>query len=93
MDGLEIGKSETAEAKEEEGKVKTAKTGRRSRSRKRWGELSPVQKVRNILVGAVEVGLTGLALWDLAHRPEGEINGKKRTWVRASLITPVGPQL
>ncbi len=84
MDKLHTDKKKTHE-------VKATKHGRRFMSRRNWKEMSPVQKVRNILMGAVEVGLTGLALWDISHRPDNEINGKKRTWVMASLIQPVGP--
>jgi hypothetical protein len=60
-------------------------------TRRSWQDLSPVQKSANIIMALVEIVLVSLALRDIAHRPESEINGKKRTWVLTSLIQPVGP--
>ena len=91
MDKLHIGKTKIDEMKEKVDDVKAAKHGRRFMARRNWKEMSPVQKVRNVLMGVVELVLVTLALWDISHRPDNEINGKKRTWVMASLIQPVGP--
>ena len=91
MDKLHIGKTKTNEVKREVSDVKATKRGRQFMSRRNWKEMSPVQKVGNIVMGAVELVLVTLALWDISHRPDNEINGKKRTWVMASLIQPIGP--
>jgi len=91
MDKLHIGKTKTDEAKKKVDAVKATKHERRFMSRRNWKDMSPVQKVGNVLMGAVELVLVTLALWDLSHRPDNEINGKKRNWVMASLIQPIGP--
>jgi hypothetical protein len=59
--------------------------------RRSWKEMSPAQRGANIVLGIVELMLTGWALWDIKHRPDDQINGKKRTWVMTSLIQPIGP--
>ena len=66
------------------------KTGRVWR-RRTWKEMSPVQRVTNVVFGVVELILAGWALWDIRQRPAEQINGKKRTWLMASLIQPFGP--
>lgn len=91
MDKLHIGKTKTHEVKKKDSDVKATKRARQLMSRRNWKEMSPVQKVGNVLMGAVELVLVTLALWDISHRPDNEINGKKRNWVMASLIQPVGP--
>ena len=91
MDKLHTGKTKTHEVKTEVSEMKATKHGRRFMRRRSWKDMSPVQKVGNVLIGAVELVLVTLALWDISHRPDNEINGKKRTWVMASLIQPVGP--
>ena len=91
MDKLDNGKAKTHEVKKKERDVKATKRARQIMSRRNWKEMSPVQKVGNVLMAAVELVLVTLALWDISHRPDNEINGKKRNWVMASLIQPVGP--
>jgi hypothetical protein len=91
MDKLHTGKTKTDEAEKKVKHVKATKHGRPFMRRRGWKEMSPVQRVRNVLMGAVQLVLVTLALWDISHRPDNEINGKKRTWVMASLIQPVGP--
>ena len=91
MDKLHIGKTKTDEVEKKIDDVKAAKHGRRFMMRRNWKEMSPVQKGRNLFMGALELVLVTLALWDISHRPDNEINGKKRTWVMASLIQPIGP--
>lgn len=84
-----------SEIEEEQGAVKESEKEpdvlRQFKARKGWRDLSPVQKIANIGMAAIELVLTSLALWDIAHRPATEINGKKRTWVMASFIQPLGP--
>jgi hypothetical protein len=91
MDKPHTAKTKTHDVKKKDSDVKATKRGRQFMSRRNWKEMSPVQKVANVLVGAVELVLVTLALWDISHRPDNEINGKKRTWVMASLIQPIGP--
>jgi phospholipase D-like protein len=59
--------------------------------RKQWQDMAPAEKIGNVLMAVVEVALVTWALVDLSHRPAEAINGKKRTWVLASLIQPFGP--
>lgn len=91
MDDIEMGKAEAKEANEEQSGGRTFRFMRRLIPRKRWEDLSPAQKVGNLLMAIVELTLVSLALWDLWHRPAEAINGKKRTWALASLIQPIGP--
>jgi hypothetical protein len=60
-------------------------------SKKRWNELSGVQKGAIVLTGAVQLGLLAAALVDIYRRPAGEIRGRKRLWVAAAFINYVGP--
>jgi hypothetical protein len=73
------------------GSAKESGRARKGRGRRSWKEMSPVQRVTNIVFAIVELALTGWALWDIRHRREEQINGKKRTWAMASLIQPFGP--
>jgi hypothetical protein len=91
MDKLHIGKTKTDEAEKKVDDMKATKRGRQFMRRRSWKDMSPVQKLGNILTGAVELVLVTLALWDISHRPDNEFNGKKRTWVMASLLQPIGP--
>jgi hypothetical protein len=59
--------------------------------KKRWDELSSVQKGTIVLTGAVQLGLLVAALVDIYRRPVGEIRGGKRLWVAAAFINYVGP--
>jgi hypothetical protein len=44
-----------------------------------------------VVVGAVELVLTSLAVADLRRRPADEIRGPKALWLLASFVQPVGP--
>ena len=59
--------------------------------KKRWDELSGVQKGTIALTGAVQLGLLVAALVDIYRWPAGEIRGGKRLWVAAAVINYVGP--
>jgi len=41
--------------------------------------------------GVIQFALMAWTLWDLAHRPADQIKGKKRLWVMAAFVQPVGP--
>ena len=59
--------------------------------KKRWDELSGVQKGAIVLTGAVQLGLLAAALVDIYRRADGEIRGWKRLWVAAAFVNYVGP--
>ncbi len=59
--------------------------------KKRWADLSLLQKI-GIIVGATfQFGLLALGLWDLAHRPAAEIRGDKRFWWGFMFVNWIGP--
>lgn len=63
----------------------------RHMQRQQWKDIPRRQRRRIGIMSLVEMVLTGIALWDLAHRPETEINGKKKVWALVSFVQPVGP--
>ena len=60
-------------------------------AKKKWSDLTAGQRRAVYLAGAVEMALTAAALWDLAHRPSGNVRGPKAAWVVAAFVQPVGP--
>lgn len=61
------------------------------RSKKRWKDLSPIQRVFVVAGALVQVTLLALAQRDLARRPAGEVRGPKGVWRIVTLINFVGP--
>jgi hypothetical protein len=59
--------------------------------RKRWEELSGVQKGAIVLLGVTQLGLLAVALVDIYLREADEIRGGKRLWTVAAFINYVGP--
>jgi hypothetical protein len=59
--------------------------------KKRWDELSGVQKAAIVLIGAVQLGLFAAALVDIYRRPTEEIREAKQLWTAAAFINYVGP--
>jgi hypothetical protein len=59
--------------------------------KKQWSDLTPTQQKAIIVVGAVEVVLTAVALVDLARRPRELVRGPKALWAVGTLVQPVGP--
>jgi hypothetical protein len=43
------------------------------------------------LLGLIELVLTGIALWDLSHRPAAQVKGKKWVWALVACMQPIGP--
>jgi Phospholipase_D-nuclease N-terminal len=43
------------------------------------------------MMGLVGTVLTGVALWDLSHRPAAQVKGKKWVWALVSCAQPIGP--
>lgn len=60
-------------------------------AKKKWSELSTLQKRAIYWAGAAEMVMTATALLDLARRPAGEVRGPKVLWVLAFLVQPFGP--
>lgn len=59
--------------------------------RRPWRELPGTHRTAIILVGAVELVLTTLALRDLKRRPAELVRGPKPLWALVSTIQPIGP--
>jgi hypothetical protein len=64
---------------------------RRSRSRRRWGDLRRGERAGVLAAGGVQLGLLAAALADLRRRSADEIRGDKRLWTAAAFINFVGP--
>ena len=60
-------------------------------ARKRWNELSDVQKASIIVGAAAELALAGAAWADLARRPAQQVRGPKAAWALAIAVNFVGP--
>ena len=61
------------------------------RRKKKWSELSGGQRFGVVLGAAIQMGLQGLALRDLAKRPKDRVNGPKAAWVLGTLVNGLGP--
>ena len=59
--------------------------------KKRWEELSNLQKGAVVLLSVVQLGLLVAALGDIYRRPAEEIRGGKRLWAAAAFVNFVGP--
>ena len=60
-------------------------------SRKRWSDFSRGQRAAIIVVSAVEVVVTGVALADLGRRPRAQVRGPKLLWALGCVVQPIGP--
>jgi Phospholipase_D-nuclease N-terminal len=58
---------------------------------KRWDDLTSAQQTAIVVLGAVEVVLTGRALLDLARRPAAKVRGRKAFWAAGCFVQPLGP--
>ena len=58
---------------------------------RQWKDLPAGRQRRLIITGLVQLTLTSLTLWDLAHRPASQIKGNKRLWTVLAFVQPVGP--
>lgn len=59
--------------------------------KRRWADMSGAEKTTVIVLGMVQVGLLGAALWDLAHRRPDEVRGSRRLWAGLVFINWIGP--
>ncbi|MDP2288822.1 MAG: PLD nuclease N-terminal domain-containing protein [Actinomycetota bacterium] len=60
-------------------------------AKKKWADMTPMQKRVIIAAGAVEVVLTSVALIDLAKRESAQVRGPKALWFLGIFVQPVGP--
>jgi Phospholipase_D-nuclease N-terminal len=60
-------------------------------AKKKWSDLTPLERRVIVAGGALETVLTVAALRDLARRPSGEVRGSKAAWVLAFVVQPFGP--
>lgn len=56
----------------------------------RWEDLTARQRQAIVAVGAVTSAWQIWMLWDLRRRPAARVRGRKRWWVAASFVRPVG---
>jgi hypothetical protein len=61
--------------------------------RRRWADMSPLEKTGNILMAVADIATVALTLLDIRRRPANEIHGSKRMRVMTALIQPFGPVL
>jgi hypothetical protein len=59
--------------------------------RKRWADLSAIQKIGVIVGATIQFGLLVAGLWDLAHRQPEEIRGDRRFWAGFMFVNWIGP--
>ena len=62
-----------------------------SPAKKRWADLTPVQRRAIIGAGIVQNSLLVAALVDIRRRPARKVRGDKRLWTAASFVSWVGP--
>jgi hypothetical protein len=60
-------------------------------AKKKWSDLTALQKRAIVVGGALETVITAAALRDVARRPEGEVRGPKAAWLLAFFVQPFGP--
>jgi phosphohistidine swiveling domain-containing protein len=60
-------------------------------AKKRWRDLTDLQKGAIVLSSAVQVALLAATLVDIYRRPQEEIRGSKRAWTAISFVNFVGP--
>ena len=59
--------------------------------RRKWSELTQMQKTVFVVLGIFQLALLAGAQWDIYHRPEEEIRGNKWIWKVIALINFAGP--
>jgi hypothetical protein len=59
--------------------------------KKRWRDLTPMQRRAIIAAGAVQNSLLVATLVDLRRRPARKIRGDKRLWTAAAFVSWIGP--
>ncbi len=59
--------------------------------KKRWSDMSTVQKTAIIIGATIQFGLLAAGLWDLAHRSADEVRGDRRFWAGFMFVNWIGP--
>ena len=59
--------------------------------KKKWDELTPVGRATVAVLGAAQLALQAVTLWDLRRRSEQELRGSRRWWAAASFVNFAGP--
>lgn len=59
--------------------------------KKKWSELSQLQRTAIVVGGAAELVVTAWAVRDLARRPSSEVRGPKAAWLLSFTVQPFGP--
>jgi hypothetical protein len=60
-------------------------------AKKKWSDLTTLQKRTIVLFGTLETVMTLAALRDLARRGSDQVRGPKAAWVLSFVVQPVGP--
>lgn len=63
------------------------------KKKKRWAEMSNVQRVGVVVMGIVQISLAAAAWADLAKREPDQVKGPKVRWAGIIAINFVGPIL
>ena len=66
-------------------------TGATQPGKKRWKDLSPMQRRAIVAAGIVQNSLLVAALVDIRRRPAKKIRGDKRLWTAAAFVSWIGP--
>lgn len=64
-----------------------------AKRKKKWSEMTNVQRVGVVVTGAIQIGLAIAAWTDLAKREPERVNGPKGRWAGIIGINFVGPIL
>jgi len=60
-------------------------------TKKRWSDLTDLQRAAIVAAASVELALTVTALVDLLRRPGSQVRGSKAIWALGCFVQPVGP--
>ena len=60
-------------------------------AKKKWAELSPVQRAVILTLGSIQISLAATAWTDLARRPREQVNGSKGKWAAIIAVNTIGP--
>lgn len=60
-------------------------------AKRKWSDLSPMQRKAVVVLGIAETLATTAMLVDLARQPASNVRGSKNLWRALSVVQPVGP--
>jgi hypothetical protein len=61
------------------------------KKKRRWQDMTPKQKRRFGVRGAIQMALMVWTLRDISRRDASQIKGSKRLWTLFAFVQPVGP--